>query len=170
MDNLANTVFVFFELAFALCIPHFLHDDLFGGLGCDPSKINGWQLVFDQVTDARCRVPALRICDCDFCCIIVDDVHNVEQSYETDFAGIWIDAGADFIFRSVARLGRFLDRFGHCFKNQFAFDRLFPRDCISNLQKFQSIRAHSLSHCLVSILSLGTLRSHMKGIRYVSFT
>lgn len=160
MDDLADAVLVFFILALTLGVAHLLDDHLLRGLGGDAAEIHRRQLVFDQVARAGSRIAALRIGDQNFGCVVFHLLDDLEQTYQPDLAGVGIDAGPDFVFRPVTRLCRLLDRFRHRFQHEFALDRFFPRDRIGNLQKFQSVRAHSLSHRSSPFLSCALMGRH----------
>ena len=51
VDDLADTVLVFVELAVTFGFAHLLHDDLLGRLGGDAAEIHRRQRVGDEVTD-----------------------------------------------------------------------------------------------------------------------
>ena len=146
-DDLADAVLVFLELALALGLAHFLHDDLLGVLRGHPAEIERRQGLGDKVANLRLGVTLFRVLDGDFGGVERHLLHDLQEARQLDLARARVDLGADLVLAAVARLRRLLDRVLHRGQHKRPVNGLLARDRVSDLQQFQAVRANpGLSH------------------------
>ena len=88
VDDLADAVLVFVELAVALGLAHLLHDDLLGRLGGDAAEIHRRQLLGDEVAELRVGIAVARVLDGDLVGVVLDRVDDFHQPLQLHLAGV----------------------------------------------------------------------------------
>ena len=141
VDNLAFAILVFIELALALGIAHFLHDDLFRRLRGDAAKIEGRKLFLDLVAKLEAGIHFLRIFQRNLLRGILNLVvrDNGLDPPQALLAGLVVDDRADIVLLAVAGLGGFFDRFLHRLNDDGAVDGFFFCDRFCDLHDFQPV-------------------------------
>ena len=139
VDDLADAVLVFVELAVTLGLAHFLNNDLFRGLGCNAAEIHRRQLLGNEVADFGVGVALACRGQRDLAAVILDGVDHFHQPLQLHLAGVRVDVGADVGLLAVTRARRLLDGVRHRGDHDRLVDRLLARDRIGDLQQFEPV-------------------------------
>src|SRR5262249_53077210 len=154
VDDLALAVLVLVELTLALGLAHLLHDHLLGRLGGDAAKIDGRQLVDDELAGLDLRVEPLRHRQRQLRRLVLDRLHRLAIAHQTDLAVLAIDARADVVLVPVFRATGLLDGLLHRFQHLVALDALLAGDGIGHLEQLEpgngNGRVHHYLLCLVN--------------------
>ncbi len=151
VDDLADAILVFVELAVALGLAHLLDDDLLGRLGGDAAEIHRRQLLGDEVSDLGVGVPVARVAQRNLPGVFVDGLDDLHQPLQLHLARGGIDVGADVGLLAIARARRLLDRIRHRGDDDRLVDRLLAGDRVGDLQKFEPVCTDC--HVVVSLAS-----------------
>ena len=87
VDDLADAVLVFVELAVALGLAHLLHDHLLGRLRGDAAELHRRQQFGDEVAGLRVGIALARVLDRDLLGEILDGVDDFHQPLQLHLAG-----------------------------------------------------------------------------------
>ncbi|MCY1232385.1 hypothetical protein D9M72_448740 [compost metagenome] len=139
VDDLADAILEFVELAITLGFANLLDDDLLGRLGGDAAEVHRRQRVGDEIAELGVRIAIASKLERDLRGIVVSLFDHFQKTLQADFTGLRVDVGADVRFRPIARAGGLLDRIGHCGQNDLAVDHLFACHCICDLQKLEPV-------------------------------
>ncbi len=88
VDDLADAILEFVELAVTLGFANLLHDDLLGRLGGDTAEIHRRQRVGDEVAELGVRVAVAGQFKRDLGGIVFRLLDHFQQTLQADFAGL----------------------------------------------------------------------------------
>ena len=134
------------ELALALGLAHFLHDDVLRGLRGDAAEIDRRQRIGDEIADLRLGIEFLRRVERDLRRFVLDRVGDLAEAHQLDLAVLAVDLGADVVFLPVFGAAGFLDRLLHRLQHFVAIDALVARDRVGNRQQLRPRIAHLRRH------------------------
>ena len=135
VDDFADAVLVFFVLALAFGLAHFLHDHLLGGLGGDAAEFDGRQRIDQKFADRGVGLLLLRLRERYLGEFVLDGLDHFGVAGERDRAVGAVDRGANVVFVPVFGASGFLDRLFHRHEHFLAFDALVAGDRVGHLQK-----------------------------------
>ncbi len=139
VNDLADAVFIFFILALAFGIAHFLHDHLLCGLRGDAGEIDRRQGFGDDVTHHGGGIAQARVFQADLDLVVIDQFHDMQIARHMRLAGFGIDLHADFVLAAVARFRGALHGLFHRMQHDGFVDGFVAGDRIGNLQKFGTV-------------------------------
>src|SRR5271154_943453 len=135
VNDFADPVLEFEELPLTLGVAHFLHDNLFGGLCCDPTEIDWRERIGDEVTNLRLRIQMLRLGERDLGRLVLDRLGHLAEAQQPDLAVNAVDLGANIVFLPVFGAARLLDRLLHCLEHLVAIDTLVTGNGVGDLEQ-----------------------------------
>ena len=143
VDDLADAILVFLELALALGFAQALHHHLLAGLRHDPAEIEHRQVFLEISADIGGLVAFLGVGQRDLGRFVLHlaVLDHRDAVFQGNIAGDRVDLGADVQLRPVTRTGGLLDRFLDRFEDQPLIDRFFRRDRLGDLQQLQPVGA-----------------------------
>ncbi len=147
VDDLAEAVLVFAELAIALGLAHFLHDDLLGVLRGHAAEIQRRQALGDQVADLRFGVAPLGVRQVDLRRFVLDVVDHRQHARKPRLARLRVDLAANVVLARRSAICSLLDRVFHGLDHDLAVDRLLASDSVRNLQKLEPVGANTSHAC-----------------------
>ena len=112
-----------------------MHDDLFGGLGGDAAKVHGRQRVHQKFSNLSVGFGFFRLVKGQLGGFVFHLVNHFYITRELNFSGITVHFGANIKLVSVFRTPGFLDRHFHGFDNFLAFNTLFTRYRVGDLDQ-----------------------------------
>ena len=166
VNHLADAVFEFFILLFALGFADALHNHLLGRLRGDTAKFDRRQFVNNLVTDLRFRIIALGDRQRHFQIVIFDHFDNGDDAQEFGLAGLRVDIDTNVVFLTITGFCRLLDGVGHGRENNLDLNALFARHRIGDLQELQLICTNTSCH--FSLLKMKA-RMNPRGFRQSYF-
>ena len=142
----AHFFLVFFILAVAFGVAHFLHDHLFGGLGGNPAEVDRRQGIDDEIAGNGAFFICLSVFDRQLGHFVFHLVDHFAVAFQRNGAGFAVDLRADVVFKAVAGTGGFLNGDFHGDENVFLVDVFFAGDGVGNQNDFGSRHIFDVWH------------------------
>ena len=133
VDDLADAVLVFLELALPFGLADLLDDDLLGGLGGDPAEIDRRQFVGQELAEGGVLLHPLGFAQRELGRLVLDRLDHFEIAHQVDVAGLAVDARPDVVLVPVLGAASLLNRLLHRFQDFVPVDVLFAGDRIGYL-------------------------------------
>ena len=154
VDDFADAILVLFVLTLTLGLADLSGDDLTGHLGLDAAQLEGRQLFFVGLADKgvlvglqRVRQGHQRVGVHRFFEIVADRIlDHGDHPLGVHLAGGQVDLDADVMLGAVAAAGGLLHGLLDGLDDHLLFDRLFARDGVGDLQKFEAVGGNAGGH------------------------